>query len=75
LDALDRYEFDGRELAIVLAKDRRKTPEEMRHIDHREGSGGRGGGGGGFPRGGGGGGRYERRGRSRSHSPHDRYVS
>lgn len=28
---LDRYEFDGREISIVLAKDRRKTPSEMKH--------------------------------------------
>ena len=29
-DHLDRYEVDGRELAVVFAKDRRKTPDEMR---------------------------------------------
>lgn len=38
LDHLDRYEMDGREIAVVFAKDRRKTAEEMRP---------RGGGGGG----------------------------
>lgn len=30
MDRLDRYEIDGRELSIVLAKDRRKTPDEMK---------------------------------------------
>jgi RNA recognition motif-containing protein len=30
LDHLDRYEMDGRELAVVFAKDRRKTADEMR---------------------------------------------
>lgn len=30
MDRLDRYEVDGRELSIVLAKDRRKTPDEMK---------------------------------------------
>lgn len=33
MDHLDRYEMDGRELAVVFAKDRRKTPEEMRPRD------------------------------------------
>lgn len=37
---MDRYELDGRELSIVLAKDRRKTPDEMRP----RGGGRRGGG-------------------------------
>jgi hypothetical protein len=45
---LDRYELDGREIGIVMAKDKRKAPEEMRKIavpaarDSRD----RGGGGG-----------------------------
>jgi RNA recognition motif-containing protein len=30
MDHLDRYEMDGRELAVVFAKDRRKSAEEMR---------------------------------------------
>jgi len=38
LDHLDRYEMDGREIAVVFAKDRRKTADEMRP---RGGGGGR----------------------------------
>lgn len=30
--ALDRYSYDGRELGIVFAKDKRKTSDEMRRI-------------------------------------------
>lgn len=30
MDRLERYEVDGRPISIVLAKDRRKTPDEMR---------------------------------------------
>jgi len=30
LDHLDRYEMDGREIAVVFAKDRRKTADEMK---------------------------------------------
>jgi RNA recognition motif-containing protein len=71
---MDRYELDGREIAIVLAKDRRKTPDEMRPRDRDRGGRDRGYGGGrdrsrsrdrggrdrSPPRcGGGGGGRYE----------------
>ena len=33
LNALDRYVIDGRELGIVFAKDKRKTPQEMRQIE------------------------------------------
>lgn len=33
LHALDRYLLDGRELGVVFAKDKRKTPVEMRQID------------------------------------------
>ena len=34
LYALDRYTYDGRELGIVFAKDKRKTSEEMRRISN-----------------------------------------
>lgn len=61
---MDRYELDGRELSIVLAKDRRKTPDEMRP----RGGGRRGGGGGGDYRRDRDRGRDDRRGRSRSRS-------
>lgn len=30
LDHLDRYEMDGREIAVVFARDRRKTAGEMK---------------------------------------------
>jgi RNA recognition motif-containing protein len=30
LERLDGYELDGRDIAVVFAKDKRKTPEEMR---------------------------------------------
>lgn len=33
LYALQGYKMDGRELTMVFAKDKRKTPEEMREID------------------------------------------
>jgi DnaJ-domain-containing protein 1 len=36
LRKMDRYELDGRELSIVLAKDRRKTPAEMRPKGRRD---------------------------------------
>eukprot|EP01038_Epipyxis_sp_PR26KG_P004978 gene4978-6961_t len=56
LDSLDRYELDGRELSIVFAKDRRKTPDEMRparggYQRHESRDRGRYGGGGGGDRG------------------------
>ena len=64
IDALDRYEMDGRELSIVFAKDRRKSAEEMRPLSRRGDSRERGGGR--YDRGGGGGGRDSReRGRRR----------
>ena len=53
VDRLDRYEVDGRELAVVFAKDRRKTPEEMRPRGGRANSRDRRGGGGGGDRRGG----------------------
>jgi hypothetical protein len=37
MDRLQRFEMDGRELTIVFAKDRRKTPDEMRPRDSRGG--------------------------------------
>lgn len=37
MDHLDRYELDGRELAVVFAKDRRKTAEEMRPRSNNNG--------------------------------------
>jgi RNA recognition motif-containing protein len=30
LERLDGFEMDGREIAVVFAKDKRKTPDEMR---------------------------------------------
>ena len=30
-EALDGFEMDGRDISIVYAKERRKTPNEMRH--------------------------------------------
>jgi hypothetical protein len=33
LDRLDRYEMDGREISIVVAKDKRKSPGEMKTVD------------------------------------------
>jgi hypothetical protein len=41
LHALDRHAYDGRELAIVFAKDKRKTSDEMRRIANRGRSRGR----------------------------------
>lgn len=32
MNAMDRYLFDGRELGIVFAKDKRKTSDEMRAV-------------------------------------------
>jgi len=37
IDQLERYELDGRQLSIVHAKDRRKTPDEMRPRDRNRG--------------------------------------
>jgi len=39
VDALERYEMDGRELNVVFAKDRRKSSDEMRRVDNRRGGG------------------------------------
>jgi FUS-interacting serine-arginine-rich protein 1 len=53
-EEMDRFKIKGRELEVVFAQERRKTPGEMRG---RSGpTGPTGGGGGGNPRGGGGGG-------------------
>ena len=30
--AMDRFEYEGREIAVVFAKDKRKTPDEMRSV-------------------------------------------
>merc|ERR1712028_67520 len=66
MDAMDRKELDGRELQVVFAQERRKSPDEMRT---REGGGDddRRGGGRDDRRGGGGG-----RDRSRSRGRDDR---
>jgi RNA recognition motif-containing protein len=34
-DALDRYELDGREIGVVFAQEKRKTPDQMRGRDTR----------------------------------------
>ena len=61
-DEMDRFVVRGRELEVVFAQERRKTPNEMRGRvdteDEKSASGGGGGGGGG--RRGGGGGNFER---------------
>lgn len=70
-DKMDKQPIDGREVTIVFAQERRKTPDEMR--GREDGKGGGGGGGGGYRGGGGGGygrGRSPPRRRySRSRSP------
>lgn len=48
LRAMDRYEIDGREMSVVFAKDRRKTPQEMRHTTRGGGRYDDRGGGGGY---------------------------
>ena len=70
LDALDRYEMDGRELSVVFAKDRRKSADEMRPLSRQRGDSRERGGGGG---GGGGGGRFDRGGGGRDSRDRGRY--
>lgn len=43
MDALDRYDLDGRTIHVVLAKNKRKTSDEMRQRDDRQDNRGRGG--------------------------------
>lgn len=35
-DRLEGFDLDGRELSIVFAKERRKTPNEMRSVSRRD---------------------------------------
>ncbi len=41
MDALDRYDLDGRSIHVVLAKNKRKSSDEMRRREDRNGGGGR----------------------------------
>lgn len=43
MDALDRYDLDGRTIHVVLAKNKRKSSDEMRQRDERMDNRGRGG--------------------------------
>lgn len=73
MNALERYEVDGRELNVVFAKDRRKSADEMRTTSAPYNNRGGGGGGGRSDsrdrRGGGG---YRDRSRSRDRGDRDR---
>lgn len=43
MDALDRYDLDGRTIHVVLAKNKRKSSDEMKQRDDRNDNRGRGG--------------------------------
>merc|ERR1740130_1447678 len=39
-EEMDRRQFDGREITVIFAQDRRKTPDEMRVREDDDGGGG-----------------------------------